>query len=320
MLFSMVDIKLVIEPRVVKTWEQFTAEAPPFSIALDGYVYGRPRYNLTEPPRGPHLNRNHHEEVDRLSTLSTSGQVNNDIKSGLYEKFQVDGIPTAIPHINDSDEDTCLAVWQLRHSDRIAGYKSEPLINRLIYAADKLDVFAGAYPFDPNSDVMRDLFWIFENYASQRSRVSSMGVLEVRSIIEAVGSRIDAYTVGKGGQLSVDVSTQYEILHRGHAFSLVRETGPYAKTGLLHDGVSAFALLKSVVGDRYHYSIGKFSPFNNFPVTDLYPYFNQLEGFSALDTDIWGGGDIIGGSARNRGSAFPPGQLFTRIQTFLEKK
>ena len=42
-------IQLIAEPRVVKTWNQFIKESPPYSIALDGYVSGAPNYQSSGP-------------------------------------------------------------------------------------------------------------------------------------------------------------------------------------------------------------------------------------------------------------------------------
>jgi len=55
------EIHLHVEPGVSKDWGTFQREAPPYSIALDGYVIGPPSF----ADAGPHANFDHHVEVDR---------------------------------------------------------------------------------------------------------------------------------------------------------------------------------------------------------------------------------------------------------------
>src|SRR3989338_10976306 len=145
-------ISLHVEPRKVLKWEQFVKEKPAFSIALDGYVRGKPHFD----PQGPYANFNHHEDVDRLGTRATCAQVSVAIKQGLFETFQQQNEPHANVYVNDPDQDTCLAVWLLQNAERLTGQKSEPLIKRLIAVEDFLDVTAGAYPFNPSMTGLRE--------------------------------------------------------------------------------------------------------------------------------------------------------------------
>ena len=201
-------INLHIEPGVTKTWETFCKDSPPFSIALDGYVKGQPRYE----PKGPFLNLNHHEDVDRLATRSTGGQVYMYIKQRLFSTFQKEGIPYAHLFVNDPDQDTSLAVYLLKNHERISGERSEPLINRLLTAEDLLDTTAGAYPFSPESDLMRDVAWIFEPYTSVLPRLYEMDSLQMSLVIESVGERIGRYSMGKGEKRIPD--TSFEEIYR----------------------------------------------------------------------------------------------------------
>ncbi len=311
----MPSLELLVEPRVVKTWEQFCAEAPPYSIALDGYVQGPVRYDC----KGPRLNLNHHEGIDRTSTLSTCGQTYNYIKAGLFTRFQQEGMPTAKIYINDPDQDTGLAVWLLQNHDRIEKYKDEPLLNRLLFAQNQLDIFAGAYPFDPTSELMLDLFWIFEPYATQRAAVSEMDAASMRSIVESIGSRINAYTLSKGKKLGVKVEEHYKSLHQGTGWFLVEEKGPYARTGLYHANILAFITYRGAAADsRHHYSLGRISPFVDFPLPQLYKELNRQEDIPAKATDCWGGSDIAGGSPRQAGSSFSPEQLFAIVEKIVK--
>ena len=310
----MADLELIVEPRVVKTRAEFSATAPAFSIALDGYVYGATFFD----PTGPRLNLNHHEEVDRLSTLSTAGQVFNYLKAGLFEYFQQGHRPMAKVHVNDPDQDTSLSCWELWNHERITGYHSEPLISRLVFAQDKLDIFAGAYPFAPASEIMKDVFWIFQPYAEQRGKIATMDASGMRAIMEAVGARIDHYVIGKGEKLAVVVQDHFKMLRQGTGWSLVEETGPYARTGLYHAGIQAFVAYRGENKGSHQYSFGRFSPFVPFSLLKLYERLNQEEGITTNNSDRWGGGNTAGGSPRERGSVFAPDVLFEKVEKIMK--
>lgn len=53
-------VQLFVAPRHVMKWDHFVQASPSFSIALDGYVHGAPRFDS----KGPRLNLNHHKDVD----------------------------------------------------------------------------------------------------------------------------------------------------------------------------------------------------------------------------------------------------------------
>ena len=61
-------MKLNIEPRVSKTWDEFQKGTPSESIALDGYVLDGPKFDMDTK----HINFDHHNLVQRLSTRSTT--------------------------------------------------------------------------------------------------------------------------------------------------------------------------------------------------------------------------------------------------------
>lgn len=79
----MIDL-IVVPGEPPWSWERFLAEAPGFSVALDGFVAASPRFD----DRGPHVNFNHHEGVDRLATRSTCAQVLMAIRQGLFDVFR----------------------------------------------------------------------------------------------------------------------------------------------------------------------------------------------------------------------------------------
>lgn len=305
-------INLIVEPRITKTWEQFCKEAPSYSIALDGYVSGPPEYS----DLGPHINFNHHEGVDRLATSSTSQQVYIYTKQGLFKRFQLGGLPYANVYVNDPDQDTSLSVFLLNKHERIIGQKSEPLINRLVSAEDMLDRTAGAYPYDTNSDLMRDITWIFEPYTSVLDRLHEMNGPQTLLVIESIEERIDRYTLGRGEKRIPDA--RFERLYEGNGWMMIKEIGNYARTELFNLGIHAFVSFKGESPKHvYRYSIGKMTPFIRFPITKLYEELNQREGISEDVNDKWGGSNIIGGSPRQKGSSINSGQLASIIEEFL---
>lgn len=306
-------IKLIVCPREAMEWDQFVREAPPYSIALDGVVKGPPRRDMT----GPWVNFNHHEGVDRHATRSTCAQVAVALKQGLAEAFTTGrGVEFNI-YVNDPDQDTSLAVWLLANHERITGSRSEPLINRIVHAEDVLDTTGGAYPFDPKSHMMRELAWVFEPYTSARvsGRIGVMDAAEMYGVIQGVCANIDRYTLGKGSELVLD--TSYDVLGGNGVWKLIRETGPYAKTGLFADGGKAYVSLICEQDGVYRYSIGKMSPYIRFPVEDLYQIFNVAEGIPADAADRWNGSDTVGGSPRIAGSTLKPADVERIINELL---
>ena len=128
-------MKLNIEPRVSKTWDEFRNESPSGSIALDGYVLAEPNFDKITK----HINFDHHTFVQRLSTRSTTGQVAMAIKTGLFDSLDFKN-PNV--YVNDADQDVCLSTRLLKNNVRMSGQKSEPLMNKLIEVQDKLDCTA----------------------------------------------------------------------------------------------------------------------------------------------------------------------------------
>jgi hypothetical protein len=306
-------ITLTVCPGKEISWAEFEQVAPPYSIALDGFVRGAPRYDKTKKL----INFNHHQDVDRLSTRSTSGQVLVAIKQGLIEAFSVDGSPILHIFVNDPDQDSSLAVWLLKNHERIAGAKSEPLLGRLINAEDLIDTTAGAFPFDPNSSLMREMAWVFDPYVQARmsGRLRTMEGAEMANVIDVIGSRISSYSLGNGEKLALN--TQLEIIGGGDGWQLIKEHGFYARTELFHRKIFAFISYLGESDGRFHYSIGKMSPFIPFPIQDIYAVLNHHENLDMNSGICWNGGDITGGSPRRVGSSLSPKVLESRVNEYL---
>lgn len=307
-------LSLAVAPRHVVRWDDFTKVAPDFSIALDGYVFGRPRFDRS----GPYLNLNHHEEVDRLGTRSTCAQVMVNLRQGLPNVFVDEGSPRMNIFVNDPDQDVCVSVWLLRHHREILNTRREAFVNKLVLVEDMLDTTAGAFPFKATEPIVQELTWIFDPYAQARASGALLRAdgAEMAAINAAVGERITQYSHRKSERMALD--TRYEQLGGGDDWMLIHEIGPGARTALFHSGCLAFVSACELEGGRYKYSIGKMSPLVHFPIEELYGVLNSFEGIPGDAIDRWGGGDIIGGSPRKAGSRLSPNEVERIINRYLK--
>ncbi len=307
-------INLFIEPKKVIQWPEFIDNYPPFSIALDGFVYGPPLFSSI----GPHANFNHHEGVDRLSTRATCSQVLVALKQGLLETFCINSEAMINIFVNDPDHDTALAVWLLKNHSRITSPVHEPYINRLVRIEDLLDVTAGAYPYQIDAIVLQEIAWVFKPYADARTagKLFNMSGADMGKVILEVGERITEYSYGRGGKTKLD--TRYERIGGGKNWALVNEIGTHARTAIFADGIKAFVSYRDNKDGTFTYSIGKMSPYFKFPITDFYIFLNQAEGLVPGSANSWGGSDIIGGSPRMTGSKLHPKELERIINRLLE--
>lgn len=311
------DVSLCIEPRVQKTYERFRLENPAYSIALDGYVWGRPVFDRT----GPHVNFNHHEDVDRLGTRSTCAQVFLAIKQGLFETFFKDGRPFANVFANDPDQDTSLAIWELQNHELLEANPCSPYIRRLVAIEDILDCTAGAYP-EIKDSFAEELAWIFEPYRIARllGQIPEMNGEKMYQIVAAVSERITAHVNGRGDRLELD--TRYEIIGGGKGWKMIREIGSDARTALFADGVRAYVSVREGNNGAWVYSIGKMSPFIQLDLTKFSAYLNRLENLNPDSGHSWGGGDTIIGSPRSPndyGTKIPPAELQKILDDFIIK-
>lgn len=310
-------IQLIAEPRVVKTWNQFIKESPPYSIALDGYVSGAPKYQ----PEGPRLNLNHHEDVDRYSTLCTSMQAYLKLKLGLFEKFSVNNQPRANIYVNDPDQDSSLAAFILTAPEISLNIKNQKKIEELLHYEQIMDITGGMFPLDMKSKIMRQMAWIFEPYDSARisGKLYSMNADEMKNLMQNIFSRIKNHLDGKSRELELDNS--YAILYGKHGdnFVLVKENSAYSRAKMIRDGIKSFALLvKENENKTYKYTLGKISDFIPLSLTEIYDFLNKLENIKPDDADRWGGSSTIGGSPRIKGSRIPSEKLFELIKNCIK--
>jgi hypothetical protein len=285
-------IQLTVDLRTL-TWEQFCTQAPSYSIALDGYVRGGPRFDATSPK----ANFNHHEDVDRLATRSTCAQALMAIRQGLYGCFRTSDGPMANVFVNDCDEDVCTA-WALLNNHCLAEGAVNPLVNRLVAMEDALDCTAGAYPFPKDLPALRELAWVFQPYRQFRlsGQLDRRDPSAYREIIADVEHRILQHVTGKGKELPLD--TKYKRVGGGQHWTAVNEMGAQARTGMFSDGIRIFVSVRERPDGRAAYVIGKMAPFIPLDLTKLTDTLNAMEG----SEDKWGGGDTIIGSPRQSGS------------------
>jgi len=286
-----------------REWDVFVAETGPFSIAIDGYVIGGPRFD----PVGPRANFNHHEFVDRLATRATCAQVLMALRQGLLRKFRDKDGPRIVVYTNDCDEDVC-TTWFLLKNHQISENTMNPVLNRLVHMEDMLDATAGAYPFPADLPTLEALAWIFEPY--RRARLN--GDLQRRDpvtftgIVTDVENRIKNHIMGQGEKLHLDA--RYERVGGNAQWAMIREVGAQAKTGAFADGIYAYVSVRGRAGGRFDYTIGRMSPFINFPVAKFWDALNEADDCQDKP-DRWGGGEQVGGSPRVGGSGLTPSQV-----------
>lgn len=306
-------IELMMRPKDVPlSWDEFDAQKPAFSVAIDGYVKEGPRFNRV----APRANFNHHGGVATLETRATCAQALMEIRGGIFRRFQIDGQPQMLIWANDCDEDVCSTVAAFRNHELVIN-TTNPLWNRLIGMEDLLDTTGGAYAFSPTRESMQELAWVFEPYRLARGAgiIDTKNAAIFTSIVADVELRILQYVSGKSRKIQLD--TRYKFLGRGQTFWMIQEVGSYGKFGAIVDGAEALVIVRQRPDGRYTYSLWCKSQWMPFRQSELYVPLNELEG-DVAKTDPWGGGDLNGGSCRVNGSGIHPDTLFNFL-TELEK-
>jgi hypothetical protein len=307
-------IELYVEPGIVYAWDDFVNSKPPYSIALDGIV--RASTKRLRLPKGLYANYDHHADVDRLSTRSTSEQAYMEINLGLFDYFKENGERTANVFVNDADEDTSLAWWLLKNNERVE-HHATPQINKLVRCEDLLDTTGGAYSFGEQTKIRMQMAWVFEPYHDARysGELYGMSSESMRQVIEDVESRIGIFVEGLSKEIALE--GQYDVIGGGKRWVFVKETGPAARMALFNDGIRAFVSLVAEKDDGSRvYSVGKKSPWVPISLPAVYDAMNAEE---KNDDHKWNGSDLSGGSPKGAGSIIAPERL-EEIMNNLERE
>lgn len=281
-------------------WGTFRDTHPAGSIALDGYVGEGPNFD----PNGPFYNANHHEEVNRLATLSTAQQILMGVRMGLDRAFMVDGLFSPKVFVNDTDQDVCAAWYLLNNIDQTR--RPSPALNRFINVAGTLDATAGAFPYDRDLRILGELAWVFEPHTRFKAsgEMAKKDNEQYRSVIQDVQGRIALHLLGRGESTKLD--TTYQIIGGGKDWKMIEETGKDGRVGALVDGIDAYVSVQELPDDKWRYTVGCRSEFIPFAVTKILDQLNEVEGCT---DDRWGGAGIIGGSPRVGGSKLTPAEV-----------
>ena len=294
------------------SWEEFKQTHPVGSIALDGYVGEGPEFEY----EGPYYNANHHEGVKRLATLSTAQQILMDVQMGLDKPFTTKkGIFAPNVFVNDCDQDVCAAWFLLDQIDQTRA--PSPALKRFINIAGTLDVTAGAFPYDPDMRILRELAWVFEPYGLFRAsgEMAKKDNRQYYSVIEDVQGRIQRHLMGRGN--AIDLDSAYELVGGGKDWQMIREIGRDGRVGALMDGIDSYVSVQELPDGRWRYTVGRRSEFVPFDVPGLMERLNQVEGCT---NDRWGGATIVGGSPRVGGSKLSPAEVEKVINEHIASK
>jgi hypothetical protein len=297
----MKNVVLRLSPGESVTWRGFCDTHPRYSIALDGYVRGKTRYDS----RGPWLNLDHHEGVDRIATRATCAQVWLCIRQGLFEAFRDRQGRRAWVFANDCDEDVCLSWFLLKNPVRSC-LPANSRLERLVQAVDLLDTTAGATVHPLDDVLLSELAWVFEPYRQARWQgwLDASDESAYRAVVDAVSTRIGDYLADRNRSLPLD--TRYECIGGGAEWAMVRELGPQSRIGMLKDGIRAYVSVRSRADGAWAYSVGRASPFIPFNVPEILSALNAAE---PMSRGQWGGGNLVGGSPRMHGSALDPNDV-----------
>lgn len=295
-------------PRVVWTWGEFLANTPRRSIALDGIVRGGPRFDEATL----HQNFDHHDGVVREATMSTAMQVFYAIKGGIARTFTKQSLVV----VNDTDQDTALAVWLLRNHAKFEGSQSIPHVNRLLALTDRLDITGGAFPMNLDDDLIQNHNYVFGAYTALRKsgKLAEANEAELQDNLEATLARLDQFLMGASDKAELD--TRHEILHSTPEYKIIDEIGGNeARYWLFSQGLDAFVSLVARRSDgRFVYTIGRRSQYIPFPIIHLYKDLSDAEGLSL--NEGWNGSTIIGGSPRAQGSKL----TWQEIQQIVDRR
>jgi hypothetical protein len=291
---------------------------PPYTIGVDGFCDAEP---FTSPD-GLIINIDHHKNVYRMATRACCAQARILVKMGLFERFQVNGEPTATLCVNAGDQDVSHTTYILMHPEHV----DRPMLRALIETEDVLDMSAGLFPIKTKWKTVKRLAWISEMHTEMRTS----GALDKyrddidtqrRMLLEAIDDahkRITKTLFGSGKMMELD--TRFETLYRFPRWVFTHEIGQHARLGMMEKRITAFVSLLSESDGRYEYAIGRRSTLIPFPNLRLYENLNAAEGIALDAPEKWGGGDTTGGSPRKTGSRLRPAEVVAVVNATLAEE
>lgn len=298
-------------PGVEIDLETFRREAPPCSVALDGIV---PHTSVFLPEERIRI-FDHHKGPPRPDMLSTGSQVLRAVRMGLLEDFM--RTPDEDMHVwrNDPDQDVCLADYALRHPSMVKSFVN-PAVHRLYGHVDVMDMSCGLWPIPRDIPIVTQAAWVFDPYWQYRvsGALDQGSAIAHESIIADVGQRIGDFIAGNGKTVPYD--DRFEEHYVGHGWIVITEAGQHARMRVTERGFRAFVSARQRPDRRWIYTICRFSPHIWwFPVPEIAAFLNLEE-----ESDCqFGGGDIVYGNARGRGSVRAPDQIVVAINVFLRE-
>ncbi|MCB0333580.1 MAG: hypothetical protein KDD55_08785, partial [Bdellovibrionales bacterium] len=318
-------VNVIIEPGRERDWEEFVENAPPNSIALDGYVPGLPK----QTEDGKHRAFDHHNNpkeagnVPRKFLDATLLQVHKALRQGMASHHMINGHPEFHLYVNGWDEDVLMSIAQFVHYEMVTAEPCNPQITQLVKVTNDLDASAGEYAGDAGWKLLGQQTWLFEPYTKTLGK--KMSVDDVSNVVEAFLRRFQCYLDGeaewsepKTGYDKVDELYNLDERPRGWAF--IANMGPLARLVLRKEHTPYVRLVSDFKDGTYQYVIGRLGDRPSIPLADeaaiLNAAENLLEPDRITENERWGATDIVGGSPRGKQSLITPEQML-RIQNAL---
>lgn len=301
-----------IVPRVVfQDLAEFLKCYPKCAIALDGVIKSGPFFY--EKCRV--LNFDHHYGVVREATMSTAKQINMAIQLGLMDLFHPQRSVRVV--INDIDQDTALALWQLKNSRYFKDPARLAAIEQLLRITDLWDITAGAFPLALDPRILRQHAWVFRAYTEFRisGQLARADATAMRKNLAITLKRITAWVEGQAQE--VDLDERFEMVYRDSDCWYYRELGGNeARHYLWGQGMNAYVALGALRPDgRQTFAIGRRSRYyTQFPLPKIAEALSAAEEKKGLCAP-WGVADIVGGSHRELGS----GLSFSEIRHIVHQ-
>lgn len=223
--------------------------------------------------------------------------------------FRRDGEPYARVYANDCDEDVC-TTWVLLNNAWMFEAAANPKINKLVAVENNLDKSAGSYPYHPDMPFLQEMAWIFFPYNDFRAKggLATRDPDSFKQVVFSVEARVLQYLADKADKLPLD--TGYEMVGGSSKVALITNAGPHARMAMAHTGIEAYVLFYAVPTGGYRMTVGKFSSINPLDVELALSKLTEAE----TNGGTWGGGNMVGGSDRNLGTALKPEEVLSIVQ------